>query len=79
MVSGPALPERPAIVPGGAQRFISGDGGWAVLFPRPPVLSDWDDRGGLAVDDGGVAAAGVIGTIGGYGADLRKRQGNPVG
>ena len=63
VVSGPAFPERPAVVPGGAQGFVSGDRGLAVLFPRPPVLSDRDYRSGLQVDDGGMAAAGVIGAI----------------
>jgi hypothetical protein len=57
-------------VPGGAQGFVSGDCGRAVLFPGSTVLADRDDRGGLAVDDGGVAAAGVIGAIGGHRADL---------
>lgn len=70
MVSRPALPECPAIVPGGAQGFVSGDCGGAVRFPRSTVLADRNDRGGLAVDDGGVAAAGVIDTIGGHGADV---------
>lgn len=70
MVSRPALPECPAIVPGGAQGFVSGVCGGAVRFPGSTVLADRNDRGGLAVDDGGVAAAGVIGTIGGHGADV---------
>ena len=30
-----------------------GPGGRAVLFPRSPVLADRDDRGCLAVEDGG--------------------------
>lgn len=38
--------------------------------PVLTVPADRDDHGGLAVDDGGVAAAGVIGAIGGHGADL---------
>ena len=70
MVPGPALPERPAVTPGGGQGRISGDRGRAILFPTPPVLADRDDRGGLTVDDRGVAAAGVIRTIGGHAADL---------
>jgi hypothetical protein len=39
MVSRPALPECPAVVPGGAQGFVSGDRGWTVLFPRSAVQS----------------------------------------
>lgn len=31
---------------------------------------DGDDRGGLSTDVGGVAAAGVVGTVGGHCADL---------
>ncbi len=61
VISGPALPERPSIVPGGAQRFVAGDCGRAVFVPRPAVLTDRDDCSGLAVDDGSVAAAHVIG------------------
>jgi hypothetical protein len=63
MVSGPALPERPAIVPGGAQSFVAGACCLAVLFPRPAVLSDRYDWNGLPVDDGSVATARVIGAV----------------
>ena len=70
MVSGPSLPERPAIVPGGAKGFVSGDCRRAVLFPRPTVFADRDDRRGLTVDDGGMAAARIIRAIGDHGADL---------
>lgn len=70
MVSGPPLPERPAIVPGGAKGFVSGDCRRTAIFPRPPVFADRDDRRGLTVDDGGVATACVIRPIGGHGADL---------
>jgi hypothetical protein len=63
MVSGPALPERPAIVPGGAQSFGPDDCSRAVLFPRPAVLSDRYDWNGLPVDDGSVATARVIGAV----------------
>jgi hypothetical protein len=60
MVSCPVLPECPAVVPGGAQVLISRNRRWAILFPGSPVLADRDDRGGLAVDDGGVASSRVI-------------------
>ena len=40
VVSGPALPECPAIVPGRAQGFVSRDRCRAVLLPRPTVLAD---------------------------------------
>ncbi len=61
MVPGPALPEGPAIMPGGAQGLVSGNRRRAVLFLGAPVLADRYDRRGLAVEDGGVAAASVIG------------------
>jgi hypothetical protein len=70
VVSRPSLPECPAVVPGGAEGFVSGDCGRAILFPRPPVLAGRDDWSGLPVDDGRVATAGVIGPISGHGADL---------
>jgi len=60
VISGPALPERPAMVPGGTQGIVSRNRRRAVLFPQPPVPADRDDRRGLAVDDGRMAAAGVI-------------------
>ena len=70
MVSGSPLPGHPAIVPCSTQGFVSSDCGRAILFPRTTVLADRDDRCGLAVDDGGMAAAGVIGAVGGYRADV---------
>lgn len=57
-------------MPGTAQGFVPSDRGRAVLFPRPPVLVDPDDRRGLADDDGGVATAGVVGAAGCHRADL---------
>ncbi len=59
----PALPERPAIVAGGAQGFVPGRCRRAVLFPKSAVLTDRNDRGCLSGDDSGVATAGVIGAI----------------
>ena len=82
MVSGPVLPERPAVVPGGAQGFVPDSGRRAILFPRAPVLADGDDRRDLAVDPSRACkhalpgsgwrapAAGVIGAVRGHGADL---------
>lgn len=70
MVSGPALPERPAMMPCGAQGFVAGDCGRTGLVPGLPVLADGNDRGGLSVDDSGVAAAGVIRPIDGHRADF---------
>ena len=70
MVSGPALPECFAVMPGGTQGFVSGDRGWAILLPRPPILTNWNDRVDLPLDDGRVAAARVVGTIGGHSAEL---------
>ena len=70
MVSGPALPERPAMVPGGAQCFVSGDCGRAVFFPRSTILADQDDRDCVALEDRCMAAAGVVGAVSGHRADL---------
>ena len=70
VVSVPALPKSPAVVSGGAQCLVSGDCGRAAFSPRPPVLADGDDRGGLPVDDGGVASARVIGAVRLHCADL---------
>jgi len=70
MVSRPALPECPAVVPGGAQGFVAGARCRTIFLPRTPVLADRDDRAGLAVDDGGMTAAGVMGTVSGHRADL---------
>jgi len=58
VIAGPALPEGPAIMPGGAQGFVSGPCCRAVFLPGPTVLADRDDRDGLAFDDGRLAAAG---------------------
>ena len=71
MVSGPSLPERPAMVPGGTQGFVFGHCGRAILYPRASVPADRYDRNGLTVDDCGVAAAGVMGTVGGHRSDVR--------
>ncbi len=58
MVSGPPLPERPAILTCGAQGFVARPGNWAVVFPWPTVLADRDDRSATVCDDGAMAAAG---------------------
>lgn len=70
VVSRPTFPERPAVVAGGAQCLVSGVCSRAVFFPKTSSPVDRDDRGALPVDDGGVAAARVIGAVGGHGADL---------
>ena len=69
VVSGPSLPEYPTVVPGGALGCVSGNRRRAILFRGAPVLADRDDRSGLAIEDGCVAAARVIGTVSGHGAD----------
>ena len=71
MVSCPSFPERAAGVVRGAQGFVPGPGGWAVLLPRSTSLADRDDCRATARDDGAVAAAGVVGAVCGHGADLR--------
>ena len=70
VIAGPSFPDRPPKAPRCPQDVVAGPGCGAVLFPRSAVLADRDDRGGLTVNDGGVAAAGVIGTVGSYRADV---------
>lgn len=70
VVSRPAFPEGPAVVPGGAQGFVSDLCRRAVFFPRPAILADRDNRGGTTLDDGGVATARVIGSVCDHAADL---------
>ena len=70
VVSGPSLPEGPALVARGTQGFVARPGGRAILLPRPAVPADRDDWRGASRDDGAVAAAGVAGAVGGHGADV---------
>ncbi len=42
----------------------------SVLLPKSCVLADWNAANGLSVDDGSVAAARVVGAVGGDRADL---------
>lgn len=65
VVAGPAFPERPPVVLRRAQGVVAGACSRAVFFPKTSVLSDRDDRNGIAFDDGLVAAACVIGAVGG--------------
>ena len=58
-------PDRSA---GGRGGFRCGRLPPAVLLPLSAVFPDRDDRGDLTLDDGGVAAAGVIGAVGCYSA-----------
>lgn len=60
VVSGPPLPERPAVVARGAQGFVACLGGRAILLPRSTILAGRDDRGTAARANGAVAAAGVV-------------------
>ncbi len=59
---------------GGAQGVVSGACCRAIFLPQPPVLADRNDRGGLTREDSGVAAARVIGAVGGDRADLLVRR-----
>ncbi len=52
VVSRPARPECPSVVPRRAQGVVVGACGLSVFFARPPVLSDRDDRSGAAREDG---------------------------
>lgn len=54
----------------GAEGFVSSYCGRAVRFLGSTVIADRNDSGGLAVHDGGVEAALVIGSVGGHGADV---------
>ena len=69
VVPGQTLPERAAVVACGAEGFIAGLGGWAILLPRSTILADRDDCGATARDDGAVAASCIVGAICGHGAD----------
>ena len=60
---GSALPGRPAMASRGAQGLIAGARGRAVLLAWPAGPADRDDRDGVALDDGGVAAARVAGPV----------------
>lgn len=42
----------------------------AVFFPRSAILADRDNWGGAMLDDGGMAAARVMGSVCGHTADL---------
>ncbi|KPP97538.1 MAG: hypothetical protein HLUCCA12_18220 [Rhodobacteraceae bacterium HLUCCA12] len=44
VVSGPAFPEGPAVVPRGAQGVVSGACCGAVFFPKTSVPADRDER-----------------------------------
>ena len=70
VVSCPALPECPAVMPCGAEGLVSGSRCRAILFPGPTVLADRDDSDSLPVDNSIVTAAGVISAISGHRADL---------
>ena len=70
VIARPAFPEGPAIVSGGAQGFVPVARRRAVLLPQTSVSADRNDRDSITPDDGLVAAARVIGAIGGDGADL---------
>ena len=63
MVARSALPERPAVVTRGAQDLVSDSGRRTVALPGPAVLADRNDRDGLAFEDGGVTAAGIVSAI----------------
>lgn len=66
LVSDPSFPEGPAVVVRDPAGFVAGDCGGAALLPRTPVLVDRDNRDAVAVNDGGMAAAGVIGAVGAH-------------
>lgn len=70
VVAGPAFPERTTEVAGRAEGLVADPGGGAVFLPGAAALTDRDDRRSLARDDGGVTAAGVVGSIGGHGGDF---------
>lgn len=73
VIPGPALPECPTEVPGRAQGLVPRPGSGTVLLPGAAVPADRDDGGCLPLNDRRVAAAAVIGAVGGHGADLLFR------
>lgn len=70
VVSGPLFPECPAVVARRAERFVVRLGAPVVLLLRPAVFADRDNRCAATYIDGSVAAAWLVGTVGGYGADV---------
>lgn len=50
VVSRPAVPEGPALVPGGALGFVSDLRSWAVFCPRPAILADRDKPASKALN-----------------------------
>lgn len=70
MISDPAIPELPNIVTVSAEGFVCRDRSRAILFPRTTVVAEGDDRCGLAIDYGGIAAVGYIGAMCAYCADV---------
>jgi hypothetical protein len=81
---GRVSPSNPPVVSRRAQDVVAGAWGRAVFFPKTSVLSDRDDRTGVAFDDGLVAAACVVGAVGGDRAyllvlgDLAEQVGQQV-
>ena len=86
MIAVPSFPSRAAFFANIAEDCVSRDGGRAVFPPKPPVLADRDDGLGLVLENGGVAAAGVVGPVRRNGADLlvlwylvkERRQGRAI-
>ena len=70
MVAAPPFPARTAFFANVAQDCVSRDCGRAVFAPEPPVLADRDDGFGLTLENGDVAAAGVVGPVRCHGTDL---------
>ena len=70
MLAGPPHPDAATLFATVAQNCVSRDGGRAVFPPEPPVPADGDDGLGVALKDGGVAPAGVMGPVGRDRTDL---------
>lgn len=86
MVARPKISERLALMARGAQGIVPDAGRRAVVLPRFAVLADHNDRSGIAFEDGGVTAAGIVGNVGRHRADrfplwhlgaVRAREGCP--
>lgn len=74
MVYRPAHPECPNEIPRCARGFVSDACRWAVFFSQAPVLADRNDRNGITLNDGLVAAARIVGAIAGDWGDLLMRR-----
>ena len=70
MISTPEPPGCPTEALARPEDIVTGAGGRAVFLSHASVLADRYDGGAAAIEDCGVAPAGIKGAIAGHGADL---------